>query len=87
MADTPTDRHGKEVGLGAKVKLVSLDQKFIDSLSTDEKEDVLSMIGEIFEVYEIDEYGQPWIEKIWRIADDETMSHSLALAAHEMELC
>ena len=87
MAETPKDRHGKDVDLGARVRLVSLDPKFIDSLPEDEKDDVCSMIGEVFEVYEIDEYGQPWIEKEWRVADDQTISHSLSLASHEMELC
>lgn len=35
------------------------------------------MIGEVFEVEEIDEYGQPWVRK---------RSHSVALAACEMEV-
>jgi hypothetical protein len=24
------------------------------------------MVGEVLEVYEIDEYGAAWVEKVWR---------------------
>jgi len=44
------------------------------------------MVGEVFEVYEIDEHGGAWIEKWWRDGDDVSHSHSLALAPHEMEV-
>jgi hypothetical protein len=49
--------------------------------------DVLSMIGEIFEVEEIDEYGQPWIRKSWpNESEGKCHSHSIALEPYEMEL-
>ena len=42
------------------------------------------MIGEVFEVYEID--GRvAWVEKVWRTSDGED-SHALALAPDKMEL-
>ncbi len=44
------------------------------------------MIGEVFEVYEIDEWGSAWVEKSWRTDGQESRSHSLALDALEMEV-
>jgi hypothetical protein len=69
------------------VRLVGLSGKWLDELPEDEKVRVLSMIGEVFEVEEIDKYGSPWISKSW--PDEEAgrcFSHSLALAPEEMEL-
>jgi hypothetical protein len=46
-----------------------------------------SMIGEIFEVEEIDKYGQPWVCKRWpNEAEGTCQSHSVALEPREM-LC
>jgi hypothetical protein len=56
-------------------------------LPAEEKPDVLSMIGEVFEIEEIDAYGQPWIRKSW--PDEEQgscRSHSIALESGEMEV-
>ena len=55
-------------------------------LPPDEWRDLKTMIGEVFEVYEIDEHGSAWVEKWWNDADGESHSHSVALASHEMEV-
>jgi hypothetical protein len=57
----PVDRNGKLVHAGSRVRLLSLSGEWFESLPLEEKADVESMIGEVFEVEEIDEYGQPWI--------------------------
>ena len=45
------------------------------------------MIGEVFEVEEIDEYGKPWIRKSWPDEEEgKCHSHSVALESNEMEL-
>jgi hypothetical protein len=45
------------------------------------------MVGEVFEVYEIDEYGAAWVEKAWlNESGDYSHGDSLALDAHEMEV-
>ena len=44
------------------------------------------MVGEVFEVREIDEFGSAWVEKWWHDADGQSHNHSLALASHEMEI-
>ena len=83
----PTDRTGKVVAVGTRVRVLSLAGNWLDELPADEKRDVLSMIGEVFEVEEIDEYGQPWVRKSWPNDDEGTYhSHSVALESYEMEI-
>ncbi len=68
------------------VRIVSLSGGWLEDLPLDEKAQVRSMIGEVFEVEEIDEYGSPWVCKQWPENDQgESLSHSLALRADEME--
>jgi hypothetical protein len=67
--------------------LLGLSGGWFDALPADEKNDVLSMIGEIFEIEEIDQYGCPWIRKSWsNEAEGKCNSHSISLESHEMEL-
>lgn len=83
----PTDRHGRPLQVGTKVRLVGLSGKWLDDLPTDEKLDVLSMMGGVFEIEEIDEHGHPWIRKSWPNEDEgRCHSHSIALESQEMEL-
>lgn len=84
---SPTDRNGNAVGVGTRVRLLSLSGQWLDDLPHDERDRVLSMIGEVFEVEEIDEYGQPWVRKSWPNEEEGTcQSHSIALDAYEMEV-
>ena len=84
---SPKDRNGNEVQVGTRVRLLSLSRGWVDDLPRDEKDRVLSMIGEVFEVEEIDEYGQPWVRKSWpNEAEGTCQSHSIALDPHEMEV-
>jgi hypothetical protein len=81
------DKHGNTVSAGTRVRLVSLAGQWLEDLPGDEKPAVLSMIGEIFEVEEIDEYGQAWVRKSWFDSESGICnSHSIGLAAHEMEV-
>ena len=83
----PVDKSGKEVTVGSLVRVLHLSGQWFDDLPDDEKDDVASMIGEVFEVEEIDEYGQPWVRKSWpNEAEGACSSHSVALDSNEMEL-
>lgn len=83
----PKDRAGRAVIVGARVRSLSLSGGWFDRLPPDEKKNVLSMIGEVFEVEEIDEYGQPSVRKSWHNdAKGKCNSHSIALESREMEL-
>lgn len=90
MKTTPgraVDRHGVTVSVGQWVRVVTLSGDWFDKLPANERAEVESMIGEIFLVEEIDEYGHPWVEKSWPDESDGTCrSHSVALESDEMEL-
>ena len=53
----PKDKHGRPVAVGSRIRIIELSRSFLESLPQDEIEDVRSMIGEEFEIYEIDKYG------------------------------
>ena len=81
------DKFGRPVSVGSRVRLLQLSQQFLQSLPPDEFEEVNSMIGEVFVVYEIDPYGCAWVEKGWNYPEEgKFMGHSLGLDSHEMEL-
>lgn len=82
------DKVGREVFVGSRVRLLQLSESFLQSLPADEFAEVSSMIGEVFEVYEVDKYGCVWVEKGWSNPEaGEYMGHSLRLESHEMEVC
>jgi hypothetical protein len=83
----PIDKNGREVNIGTKVRLLSLSGQWFDELPADEKLLVMSMIGEVFIIEEIDSYGQPWVKKSWLDAENGTCkSHSIALEPNEIEV-
>jgi len=59
----PLDKNGDEVKVGSWVKGLKIDPSVTEGLSYEEAKDVNSMLNEIFQVYEIDEYGGAWVEK------------------------
>lgn len=80
------DRSGNAVQVGSRVRLLSLSGNWFDELPPDEKRDVVSLIGEIFDVEEVDEHGHPWVRKSWHNEQEgKCHSHSIALEPHEME--
>ena len=86
-APPPKDRNGRSVAVGTRVRIVALSESFLSSLPDDELADVKSMIGEVFEVYEIDEYGSPWVGKGWEtVAEGDYRGHHVALDSWEMEV-
>lgn len=85
--DNPIDKNGQRVGVGTRVRLLSLSGKWFENMPDDEKHDVSSMIGEVFEIEQIDKYGHPWISKWFSTPSQKnSYNHSIALAAHEMEI-
>jgi len=85
---SPIDKNGDAICVGAHVRLLCLlPGDWLDELPADERQDVLTMIGEIFKIEKIDEHGYPWIRKSWTNETDGTChSHSIALEPQEMKL-
>jgi hypothetical protein len=71
------DRKGKKVLVGSRVRVVAIAAFLERDLPPEEWECVRSMLGEVFEIYEIDEWGGAWVQY---------QSHSLSLESDEMEL-
>ena len=83
--EATTDRLGRPVTVGMNVRVLEIPESLVRDLPDEERPEVQSMLGRVFRVYEIDEYGSAWVEKVWE-DDDGSRSHSLALSPHEMEI-
>lgn len=80
------DINGREVLVGSKLRVLRIDKNTFERLSEQELNDVRSMLDEVFEVYEIDEYGCAWVEKWWDRGNGESECHCLSLDSESMRL-
>jgi len=83
---TASDRNGRPVNVGTRVRVLEIAPSLKERLPPDEVRALETMVGEVFEVYEIDQHGAAWVEKLWNEPDGGSCSHSLALESHEMEV-
>jgi hypothetical protein len=83
----PHDINWTHVKVGTLVRLLSLSSQWLDDLPSEEKNDVLFMVGEVFAVEEIDQYGHPWVRNSWpNEAEGKCHSHSIVLEPNEMKV-
>jgi hypothetical protein len=82
---TTKDNSGNLLRVGDSIRLLRLDLSMFAYLTKEEQEDIKSMVGETFEIEEIDENGDAWISKWWERGNGELESHCLRLAPAEME--
>jgi hypothetical protein len=82
---TVVDRNGQPVKVGTRVRVLEIAAFLKRDLPLEEVEELATMVGEVFEVYEIDESGGACVEKVWYEPGGQR-SHSLSLEAHEMEV-
>jgi hypothetical protein len=80
------DCAGRPVRLGSRVRVIALSPRFMDSLPADERVLVSEMIGEVFEVDDIDKFGRAWVTKMWDRGDGTFDGHGIALSPSETEL-
>jgi len=73
------------VTVGSHVRLLTIPESVLGPLPPEERGDLESMLGEVFEVYEIDEWNQAWVAKEWAEGEGKYRAHSLGLDSHEME--
>jgi hypothetical protein len=86
MDDEAQDINGTVVRVGTRVRVLKISASVLAQLPPSEADCARSMEGEIFEVYEIDEWGGAWVEKWWRTDDGTSSSHSLGLGPTQMEV-
>ena len=78
------DKNGIEVTVGSKVRVLDFDSHILDRLPDDEGALLKSMINEVLEVYDVDQFGRAWVEKWWNYDDGRSESQSLGLSSKEM---
>lgn len=71
--------------VGCFVRVLRLPDGLRADLPPDEWADIATMLGQVFEVDELDEYGQAWVTKWWVRGDGVSQSHSLGLDPDQME--
>ena len=84
MSQELLDKNGRVVTVGTRVRVLSI-PALDPEMERSEVDRVNSMLGEEFEVYEVDAYGRAWVEKWWYIGTDISTSHSLGLESNDME--
>jgi hypothetical protein len=77
-----SDCNGRPVNVGTRVRVLVVARFLKQELPPDEWRELETMVREVFEVFEIDE----WVEKWWDAGDGQRHSHSLALESDEMEV-
>jgi hypothetical protein len=82
----PVDRRGTAVAIGTRVRVLEITPYFKRTLPPEEWAELQTMVGEVFEVCEVDEYGLAWVEKWFESSEGRSYCHSLALAPEEMEV-
>ena len=82
-----TDRNGTLVHIGTRVRVLCLTGQCLADVSALTRREALSMVGEVYEVEDIDKEGHPWIRKSWE-DEDRCASYEIAieLEPHEMEV-
>src|SRR6185503_16675514 len=82
-----TDRAGRRVVVGTRVRVLEVDVALKTLILADEWQELQAMVGGTFKVYEIDEHGSVWVETfLFFHVDGYIYSHSFAFDAHEMEV-
>jgi hypothetical protein len=81
-----SDHLGRTVRVGSYVKVLSVSDAVLSALSDSERARVREMIGSVFEVEEIDTFGQAWVTKWWRGGSSHSISHGVGLSSAEFEV-
>jgi hypothetical protein len=68
------------------VRVLAIAEFLKRDLPADEYSRLETMLGQVFPVTEIDQWGGAWVEALFPEDADHINSHSLSLAADEMEI-
>ncbi len=81
-----SDRNGRAVSVGTHVRVLAIAPSLKASIPATEWSELQEMLGQVFPVREIDEWGQAWVEEWWYSEGETSFCHSLRLDSHEMEV-
>ncbi len=82
----PIDVTGRPVRVGDVVRVLKIADFLARELPADEFSQLQSMVGQLFPITRIDEWGGAWVEMASGQEPDDAMTHQLMLSADEMEL-
>ena len=82
----PVDCNGNAVFTGDKIKLLKLSESLLSEIPEEEAMILESMIGKIFQIDEIDEFGNTWVNLCVYHGKGMNECHSYNLDSGEMEL-
>ena len=80
------DCNGRPVTVGSMVRVLAIAEFLARDLPPDEFAHLQTMLGKVFPVTEIDRWGGAWVELEIPVDANHVQSHTLSLAANEMEL-
>ena len=83
---TTCDNDGHEVCIGDSIRILSLDMDVFDFLQESERDDIQSMINEVFEVEEIYKSGTAKITKRFNRGRGRSETHNITLLPMQFQL-
>ena len=79
-----TDKHGSRVKPGEQIKVLSVDERILESLPEDEVKELKSFIGGVFTIVHINNDNSVLVEKEWK-SGEEIRGHGLAVFPDQFE--
>lgn len=80
------DRHGNEVAVGDKVRVLEICEDFLQSLPAEERRHIISMLGNEYVIDDFPEPGKASVSTEWDYADGSRGYGGLYMLGHEFEL-
>lgn len=81
------DLYKNNVEVGSRIKVLSIDDRILEYLPEEERNDLRSFVGEVFEVEDINSDGSMVVSKSWELeGGEQIMGHSIAIFPDGAEL-
>lgn len=79
------DQYDTPIHVGDFIRLLAVRKSVLARLDSKDQVRIAGLIGQTFQVYEIDEWGGAWIKAEWNEKNGRLASHSLMLDSGSME--
>ncbi|MFT7561476.1 MAG: hypothetical protein ACI93R_003403 [Flavobacteriales bacterium] len=80
----PIDRDGNIISEGDSVKLIQIPDWLICDLDAESMHAVKSCEGTVMKIYEIDDYGYAWLEKVRLNTEDDYESNRFSMEPNNL---